>query len=644
MSEYIDMILLISAAILIVPGLYLLVLTVAGLLRRVPRGSDEAGMLNKRIAVLIPAHNEENMIGGTIAALLQSHFPEENLGVYVIADNCSDATVLFSRAAGATVFERHDLENPGKGQALDWALAEYDEELSNYDIISILDADTLAHPLFLAEISGVFESEKVEAVQGYYGTSNVEDGWRPALSEVAFAVSHHLRPLGRNALGSTAGLKGNGMAFRAELLLETGWPAHSLVEDLEFTLMLLERGIRVQYCPSARVAAEMVTKSDAATTQRIRWEGGRGQILRMFGPRLIKQMVSGNRMAALESLGDLLFPPMVLYVLPCLAALVAAAATGHWIPAAIVAFGLAIIPIHVITALLHRGVPGKVWKSLLAVPKFILWKIPVYLKIATKGTGSQWLRTRRESEVVEEVEKSESRYLKAASAGTQKHAGLTKKWNDEMRRKRKRWRAHLRKVRGLKRGLDIAASLTAILLLSPLLLITAFLIWLEDRGPIFFFQERVGRFGEPFTMIKFRSMRTDAEKIRRELDEQNQHDVAVTFKIKKDPRITRIGRIIRKFSIDEMPQFFNVLRGDMSMVGPRPALASEVEMYESFQLRRLSVKPGISCLWQVQGRSDIDFEGQVRLDLEYIHSESFLKDVAILFKTVPAVVLARGAY
>jgi lipopolysaccharide/colanic/teichoic acid biosynthesis glycosyltransferase len=190
----------------------------------------------------------------------------------------------------------------------------------------------------------------------------------------------------------------------------------------------------------------------------------------------------------------------------------------------------------------------------------------------------------------------------------------------------------------------VIGSLGAILCLGPLLLATAVLIWLEDRGPIFFYQQRVGKDGKPFTMIKFRSMRVDAEKVRAELEEENEHEVAVTFKIKKDPRITKVGRWIRKFSVDEMPQFFNVLRGDMSMVGPRPALYKEVALYEGFQLRRVDVKPGISCLWQVQGRSDIDFEGQVRLDLEYIHSESLWQDIVILFKTVPAVILARGAY
>jgi 1,2-diacylglycerol 3-beta-glucosyltransferase len=646
MNNPFDITLLVLAGIMALPGIYLLVLTAAALTKnQASEPCFEESRQKSRIAVIISAHDEENMIGTTVATLFQSQYARELTGVFVIADNCSDETAQVAQSAGATVWERFDTSKRGKGQALDWALKNHKDKLETYDIISILDADTLAHRLYLSEIDQAFRQNEIKAVQGYYGTSNISSGWRPALSEAAFAVSHHLRPLGRNALGSTAGLKGNGMAFRSDLLLETGWPAHSLVEDLEFTLLLLERGINVHYIPEARVAAEMVTNAAAATTQRIRWEGGRGQVLRSFGPRLLRQIKIGNRWAALEALCDLLFPPMVLLVLPCLLLLVISLLLGAYLAAIIAATALAIVPVHLSLALLHRGVPGKVWKSLLSVPLFILWKIPIYLKIASKGAGNTWLRTRRENEITSvEIGSKKSVYARAASSNQEIGDSVFEQWRKKRQTRNRFWRSHLRRIEVLKRALDIVAGTTALLLLSPLLLLTALLIWLEDHGPIFFRQERIGRYGVPFQMLKFRSMRTDAEQLRRKLDEQNEHKVAVTFKIKKDPRITRIGRFIRKFSIDEMPQFINVLRGEMSMVGPRPALAREVALYESFQLRRLNAKPGISCLWQVNGRSNIDFEGQVRLDLEYIHSESIWKDIIILLKTVPAVILARGAY
>jgi len=210
--------------------------------------------------------------------------------------------------------------------------------------------------------------------------------------------------------------------------------------------------------------------------------------------------------------------------------------------------------------------------------------------------------------------------------------------------KRRLWRAVVSSSYFLKRALDIAASLVAIILLSPVFLFTWLAIKVEDPGPSIFRQQRVGRWGKLFTMYKFRSMVMDAEKLKNQLMDQNESEAGVIFKMKKDPRITRIGAIIRKFSIDELPQLFNVLTGDMSLVGPRPPVPAEVQEYTLSDRRRLDVTPGITCIWQVSGRSDIDFAGQVRLDVQYINSQSFLNDIIILFKTVPAVLLGKGAY
>ncbi len=203
----------------------------------------------------------------------------------------------------------------------------------------------------------------------------------------------------------------------------------------------------------------------------------------------------------------------------------------------------------------------------------------------------------------------------------------------------------IRLTLALKRLLDIVGSLCAILIASPIFLFTALAIKLDDRGPILFKQIRVGDGGKLFDIWKFRSMVMNADQIKDEILEQNQHgDSGVTFKMKDDPRITKPGKWIRKLSIDEFPQFFNVLMGDMSLVGPRPPVPREVALYGARHLRRLRAKPGITCLWQIGGRADIDFEGQVRLDLQYIHSQSLWQDILILIKTVPAVLLGKGAY
>jgi exopolysaccharide biosynthesis polyprenyl glycosylphosphotransferase len=219
------------------------------------------------------------------------------------------------------------------------------------------------------------------------------------------------------------------------------------------------------------------------------------------------------------------------------------------------------------------------------------------------------------------------------------------RWNKRVERKLRLWRFSLAAAAFLKRALDIVVSIGALLLLTPVLAATAVAIKLEDRGPVLFQQFRVGRNGKPFKMIKFRSMYTDADERKKQLQELNHHGSgAVTFKSATDPRITRVGAFIRKTSIDELPQFFNVLRGDMALVGPRPPVPTEVDLYRSMELRRLRVKPGITCIWQISGRADISFPGQVRLDLQYIHSESIWGDLRILFLTIPAVLLGKGAY
>jgi len=195
----------------------------------------------------------------------------------------------------------------------------------------------------------------------------------------------------------------------------------------------------------------------------------------------------------------------------------------------------------------------------------------------------------------------------------------------------------------MKRALDIIGSAVLILLLSPLFLLTAVAVVVEDGFPILYNPVRISKWGRPFKMFKFRSMLKNAEALKAELDSDSMTG-KVLFKMKNDPRITRVGRIIRKLSIDELPQLFNVLKGDMSLVGPRPPLPDEVAMYSAEERKRLDVTPGITCIWQVSGRSDIDFEGQVKLDLLYIREPSIKQDILLLLRTVPAVLLGKGAY
>jgi lipopolysaccharide/colanic/teichoic acid biosynthesis glycosyltransferase len=198
-------------------------------------------------------------------------------------------------------------------------------------------------------------------------------------------------------------------------------------------------------------------------------------------------------------------------------------------------------------------------------------------------------------------------------------------------------------TRLIKRAIDLVGSLVLIVVLSPILLATTIAIRVSSRGPVLFLQVRVGRGGRNFRMLKFRSMRQQAHDDRDEVIHLNEVSGPV-FKIREDPRLTRVGRLIRKLSIDELPQLANVVAGHMSLVGPRPPLPDEYEAYSPRERRRLSVRPGLTCIWQVSGRSDVDFERWVAMDLQYIDTWTLWLDLKLMLLTIPAVLSGRGAY
>ena len=194
-----------------------------------------------------------------------------------------------------------------------------------------------------------------------------------------------------------------------------------------------------------------------------------------------------------------------------------------------------------------------------------------------------------------------------------------------------------------KRPLDLTLTLAGLLVIWPVLLATALAVKLSSPGPVFFVQTRIGLNGERFGMIKFRSMYTDAEARRAALLAQSDR-AGICFKSRHDPRITPVGRVLRRFSLDELPQIFNVLKGDMSLVGPRPALPEEVRAYPARAMGRLRVPPGITGLWQVSGRADIGFDEMITLDLAYAADDRLLTDLRILLRTFSAVISGKGAY
>jgi len=193
-----------------------------------------------------------------------------------------------------------------------------------------------------------------------------------------------------------------------------------------------------------------------------------------------------------------------------------------------------------------------------------------------------------------------------------------------------------------KRIIDVIGALVGLILISPVMIVVAIWIKVDSTGPAFFAQRRVGRDGKQFVMYKFRSMCTDAEELLGELKDDNEMSGPM-FKIKDDPRITKIGKFVRKTSIDELPQLFNILKGDMSLVGPRPSLPKEVAQFTTFQKQRLVAKPGLTCYWQVSGRSDVSFKEWMKMDVKYIMKRSTLLDIILILKTVGVLFGDKGA-
>lgn len=195
----------------------------------------------------------------------------------------------------------------------------------------------------------------------------------------------------------------------------------------------------------------------------------------------------------------------------------------------------------------------------------------------------------------------------------------------------------------VKRLMDIVLSCAALICLSPVFLVTALAILLEDGGPVIFAQPRMGRDMQPFTFYKFRSMHKDADKKLEELLKDNEQ-TGHAFKIENDPRITKVGKFIRKYSIDELPQLFNIVKGDMSIVGPRPILDWQMEECSAYEQQRLTVRPGLTCYWQISGRSRIPWDEWIELDLDYIEDMSLWTDIKIIARTVPAIFSSEGSY
>lgn len=378
-------------------SLYLAVLCIAALFFRNKPIPARDTAPPPTMTVVVPAHNEASGIADTVRSICAMTWPQNRLSVHVIADNCDDDTAAVAQAVGALVHPRRAPDERGKGQALDWFFRQCPEAYAASDLVAIVDADTLVDAGFAQAMASVFADPGIMAAQGFYGVRNPLESWRTSVIAAALALFHHLRPAGRDVLGGTVGLRGNGMVFRTALLRRLGWPAHGLVEDAEFTLDLAGEGIRIRYVPGAVVLAEMAATRQQADAQRRRWEGGRLALLRSHLPGLLHGMSPRNAALRLDAILDLLTPPLTVLVLEqCLAA----AAPLIWRPwgwpalACLPLVSICAVPL----ALWLRREPLVVWLRLLAAPAFIAWKLALYAKMPFQKASSSWTRTLRRGE------------------------------------------------------------------------------------------------------------------------------------------------------------------------------------------------------------------------------------------------------
>jgi hypothetical protein len=372
---------------------YLLLLTGAAILGRGAQPPPEAGQ-RRRFALLVPAHDEEVTIGRMLASTRALAYPAGRFDVFVVADNCSDRTAEVARAAGAQVEERYDHAARGKGYALRWLLARLRERGARYDAYVVLDADTVVEPDLLTRLDARFEAGS-QVIQVYYTVLNAGESPVAALRFAALAAVHYLRPLGRAYLGLSCGLKGNGMAFLAEVLDRYGWEWFTLAEDVELHLALIEAGLRVDFAPETMVQAEMPVTLAQAESQNERWERGRLEMLRERGPALILDGLKRRDPVRLDAVVEQMIPPLSVPVVLAGGALVAGLLTRSRLATLLAAFSLGGQLAYVLTALALVQAPWRVYRALAYAPGYVGWKVWLYARSLGARGATPWVRTER---------------------------------------------------------------------------------------------------------------------------------------------------------------------------------------------------------------------------------------------------------
>jgi cellulose synthase/poly-beta-1,6-N-acetylglucosamine synthase-like glycosyltransferase len=371
---------------------YLLSLAILALTARQTRLSPSTSF--RKFAVLVPAHNEESVIARLLASLHELEYPRELVDVCVVADNCTDATAELARSFGVRVCERVDTTQQAKGYALRWLLEQLDREGKTYDAFVVVDADSIVAPNFLTAMQARL-GNGASAIQAYYTVLNPSASALAGIRSTALAAVHYLRPLARAQVGLSAGLKGNGMCFSAEVLRRFAWRWFTLAEDVEFHLALVEQGIGVEFAPETWVKGDMPVTFKQATSQNARWERGRLQLLKSRVPRLLWNGIRHRRWLLVDAAVEQLIPPLSVPFAVSLAAMVMAFAIGNPGLALLAAGSLCGYVIYLLVGLVLVRAPLQIYVSLIVAPVYVGWKLGLYLQSMLSARTTPWVRTAR---------------------------------------------------------------------------------------------------------------------------------------------------------------------------------------------------------------------------------------------------------
>lgn len=379
--------------LLLVPLAYLLLLTFTGLLYRLRVDDGVSENPATRLAVLVPAHNEQTLLPKLMESIKRTGYPEELLNVFVVADNCTDNTASSVDEYPCEVFERFNDELIGKGHALEWLLEQISDRSDSFDAYVFLDADCEISDNFFSVMDSRFQRRE-KAVQAYYTTANPTETWVSSLRHLALILMHHTRPSGREVLGLSCGIFGTGMALHRSVIDEFGWQTHGLAEDVEYFMLLTQNGVRVSFARGAEVISGMPASLRASRTQNERWEKGRLSVAkRYFGPFVLGGLASRSALKLDAGIQQSL-PPLSLVGLASLVLFVASLFVESGLALTLGIAGVAALATYVVLGIAVAKPPLKAVLAIAYVPVYVAWKLALYVRSMKPG-GQKWVRTER---------------------------------------------------------------------------------------------------------------------------------------------------------------------------------------------------------------------------------------------------------